>query len=154
VARPLIGSFARLVQGDGYPHGLTREAYQGLIDKWVATWGTPKTLSVPLFVASRAKDPDFVRWDNRYERQCASPGTVRRLLELQFAIDVRDRLPHVTCPVVVAHRTGDPAILIEHGRYLAEQLGVPLVELPGIDHVPWHGDSEALLALARTLVTR
>jgi len=116
----------------------------------VATWGTPRSLSLPLFVASRKHDPDFLRWGNRYERQCASPGTVRRLLHLQFAMDVRARLPEVRCPVLVIHRRDDPAIHVDHGRYLAAHIpGARYVELPGADHAPWHGDAAAVLALVR-----
>jgi len=149
----LIGSFARLVSGDGYPHGLERAQYAGLIEKWVATWGTPKSLSLPLFAASRRNDADYIRWGNRYERQCASPGTVRRLLELQFAIDVREQLSKVRCPVLVIHRRDDPAILVDHGRYVASHIpGARYVELSGNDHAPSQGDAAELLALVQELI--
>jgi len=148
----LFGSFCRLTRGDGYPHGEPRAGYQPLIDKWVERWGTPKTLSLPMFVHGRAQDPAFIAWGTRFERQCASPGTVRRLLEMQFAIDVREHLPRVRCPVLVIHRAQDPAIRIEHGRYLAEHIaGARFLELPGVDHVPWVGDS--VLDQVRALVT-
>jgi len=141
----LIGSFARMIRSDAYPCGFTAEQYSKLADKWVATWGTPKSLSVPLFVASRAKDPEFVRWANRYERQCASPGTVRRLLNIQFEHDVCALLPAVRCPVLIIHRRGDPSIDVEHGRYLARHIpNARYVELDGIDHAPWHGDQQPL----------
>lgn len=149
----LIGSFARLVSGDGYPHGLERAAYDGLIAKWVETWGTPKSLSLPLFSASRRHDPDYTRWGNRYERQCASPGTVRRLLELQFAIDVREQLARVTCPVLVLHRRDDPAILVDHGRYVASRIpGARYVEVAGNDHAPSQGNAGELSALVQEFI--
>ncbi len=149
----LVGSFARLVTGDGYEHGIPREKYSRFIDEWVETWGTPRSLSLPLFVRSRAGDPAFVRWGNRYERQCASPGTVRRLLEMQFSIDARRFLAGVRCPALVLHRRHDPAILVEHGRYVARHIpGARYVELDGIDHAPWHGDSRALIDLIREFV--
>ncbi len=146
----LMDTFARLVATADYPYGMQPEHCAAVIDRWVGTWGTPKSLSVPLFVASRLRDPDFVRWGNRYERQCASPGTVRRLLLLQFAIDVRHLLPAVRCPTLVMHRVGDPAILVDHGRYLGRHIaGARYVELEGIDHSPWLGDTERPLALIK-----
>jgi serine/threonine protein kinase len=151
----LLNSFARLVKADGYPHGSTREEYQGLIDKWVERWATPQTLTARLFVQSRAGDPEFVRWGNRYERQCASPGTVRRLLELQFDMDVRPLLPKLRCPVLILHRRSDPTILVEHGRYLAEHLPhARYVECEGVDHAPWYGDAQHELELIRLFVAQ
>ncbi|MBL8624604.1 MAG: alpha/beta fold hydrolase [Myxococcales bacterium] len=149
----LMGSFARLTTGDGYPHGLPRAAYDPIIERWVASWGTPQSLSLPLFVASRARDPAFVKWANRYERQCASPGTVRRLLKLQLEMDVRHLLGRVRCPTLVIHRRGDPTIAVDHGRYLAAHIpGARYLEFDGVDHVPWHGDVDGPLAALRDFV--
>jgi pimeloyl-ACP methyl ester carboxylesterase len=146
----LIGSFARLVSGDGYAPGLARPGYDGLIDAWVGRWGTPRTLSMPLFTASRVEDPAFVRWANRYERQCASPGTVRRLIHMQLDIDVRSLLPRLRCPTLVMHRRDDPCITLDHCLYLARHIpGSRYEELEGIDHAPWEGDPTRLLTLTR-----
>jgi len=61
-------------------------------------------------------------------------------------IDVRNVLPAVRVPALILHRTGDRNIRIEHARYMAEGItGARLVELPGDDHMPWIGNSDALL---------
>lgn len=146
----LINTFARIASGDGYPHGLTRAEYEAFFPKWVKRWGTPRTLSLPLFAASMVNDPEFVKWGNRYERQCASPGTVRRLLDLQIRIDARHVFPRIRCPSLVIHRRGEPAVSIDHGRWVAGQIpGARFVELDGIDHLPWHGDAQTILDLIR-----
>jgi class 3 adenylate cyclase len=46
----------------------------------------------------------------------------------------------------VLHRSGDAAISVENGRYLAEHIpGAKFVELPGDDHLPFVGDQDALI---------
>jgi pimeloyl-ACP methyl ester carboxylesterase len=149
----LVDTFARLSRGDDYEHGQPRAEYESLIDRWVVGWGTPRTLTVAMFAASQKADPAFRRWAQRYERQCASPGTVRRLLDQQLGVDVRHLLPQLRCPTLVVHRTGDPAIPVEHGRYLAQHIdGARYVELDSADHAPWYGDGPAMLELIRGFV--
>jgi class 3 adenylate cyclase len=56
---------------------------------------------------------------------------------MDFAIDVRSVLPSVNVPTLILHRTGDRAVSIEHGKFLAEQIAHSrFVELPGEDHDP------------------
>jgi class 3 adenylate cyclase len=52
------------------------------------------------------------------------------------------------------HRTGDQAIPVEHGRYLADHIpGARYVELPGEDHFWFSGDSDAILAEIEEFLT-
>jgi class 3 adenylate cyclase len=56
---------------------------------------------------------------------------------MDFEIDVRAALPVVRVPTLVLQRSGDGAVPVEHGRYLARQIpGSKRVELPGDDHDP------------------
>jgi len=65
---------------------------------------------------------------------------------MNMAIDVRDILPVVSVPTLVLHRSGDRAIDIAQGRYLAEHIrGAKFTELPGDDHLWWVGDSQAIV---------
>jgi class 3 adenylate cyclase len=44
------------------------------------------------------------------------------------------------------HREGDRVIRVEAARYIAERIqGAKYVELPGPDHFPWVGDTDAIL---------
>jgi class 3 adenylate cyclase len=89
-----------------------------------------------------------------YERACASPGAVRDILRFIRDIDVRAVLPAIQCPTLVLHRTGDLPVAVEHGRYLADHIpGARLVELPGWDHMPWVGDTDALLNEIEEFIT-
>ena len=59
-------------------------------------------------------------------------------------IDIRHVLPTIRVPTLVMHRSGDRDVNVEEGRYLAARIpGARYVELPGEDHLPWVGDSDA-----------
>jgi class 3 adenylate cyclase len=65
---------------------------------------------------------------------------------MNAAIDVRDILPAIHVPTLVLHRSGDLAIEVEQGRYLAQHIpGARLTELSGDDHLWWVGDSESIV---------
>jgi pimeloyl-ACP methyl ester carboxylesterase len=47
-------------------------------------------------------------------------------------------------------RTDDVWLRVDNSRYLAAHIpGARLVELPGVDHDPWVGDVEPVLAAVR-----
>src|SRR5207249_2140351 len=95
------------------------------------------------FAAPSADTPEMRKRVGAYERSAASPGMVRALMLLNMQVDIRPLLPAIAVPTLVLHRTGDRLVSIEQGRYLAEHIpGAKLVELPGIDHVPWFGDTD------------
>jgi class 3 adenylate cyclase len=59
-------------------------------------------------------------------------------------VDVRDILGSVRVPTLVLHRKGD-AVPLECGRELAAKIpGARLVELDGVDHMPFVGDMKAI----------
>jgi class 3 adenylate cyclase len=69
-------------------------------------------------------------------------------------IDVRPILGAVHVPTLVIHRSGDRSISVEAGRDLARSIpGARFVELPGDDHLPWVGDSDALLGEIEEFLT-
>jgi len=80
-----------------------------------------------------------------FERAAASPTMVRELVQFNLEIDVTQVLPVIDVPTLVLHRTDD-VIPVHYGRYLAEHVpGARFVELAGNDHMPWLGDSDAVL---------
>jgi class 3 adenylate cyclase len=88
------------------------------------------------------------------ERYAASPAMVRKMFEMFFDTDVRSILSLITVPTLVLHRTGDRLVNIRSGRYLAEHIpGARLVELPGIDHAGYAGDTDAMLDEAQEFLT-
>jgi len=80
-----------------------------------------------------------------FERSAASPRMVKAIYEMIVEIDVRDILPTIAAPTLVIHREHE-IIPVEGARYIASQIpGARLAVLPGADHTPWTGDSEAYL---------
>jgi class 3 adenylate cyclase len=140
----LLGGFARELVGDGYQWGHTREGLDAFLDEIANDWGGPVGLDIR--APSRAKDERFRATWARYLRMGASPSAVMALVRMNSEIDVRPILASCHVPTLVLHRTGDQAIPVESGRYLAAHIpGAKLVELPGNDHLPWVGDSDAIL---------
>jgi class 3 adenylate cyclase len=106
-------------------------------------WGTG--ISADTFTPSLASNNEYRRWLARFERGAASPGAVVALRQMNNEIDVRHVLPTIAVPSVVLHRTGDRVINIEHGRYIGKHLpGAKYIEFPGVDHLPWVGDANAI----------
>jgi pimeloyl-ACP methyl ester carboxylesterase len=53
-----------------------------------------------------------------------------------------------------SQRAGDRTIQVEHGRYLAEHIpGAQYVELDGIDHIPFVGDADSVIAQIEEFLT-
>jgi class 3 adenylate cyclase len=61
-------------------------------------------------------------------------------------IDIRSLLPAIRVPTLILHRTGDLDIDVGGSRLMAERIPrAKFVELPGNDHLPFVGDSDAIL---------
>jgi class 3 adenylate cyclase len=89
-----------------------------------------------------------------YFRAAASPGAALAVMKMNREIDVRDILPSVRVPTLILHRTGERVIDVENARYMASRIpGAKLVELPGIDHMPWFGDIDALVQEVEEFLT-
>ena len=79
---------------------------------------------------------------------------VQQIFEMFLDIDVRALLPTIRVPTLVIHRRGDRVVNRRAGQELASQIpNARYVELPGIDHVPWAGDTEAVLGEAEEFLT-
>lgn len=110
-------------------------------DQVACEWGTPDSRIVDMFAPSMASDQEFRTWHQRYERNAATPHSLRELLEISISADVRDLLPTIQVPTLVLHRTGD-RIPIAWGQALAEGIpGARFVALEGDDHFSYAGDT-------------
>jgi len=68
------------------------------------------------------------------------------LMDLNFAVDVRDVLGAVRVPTLVLHRTGDALFKVGEARYLADHIpSARLQLLEGADHLV-SGDPDQILA--------
>ncbi|MGH9832295.1 MAG: alpha/beta fold hydrolase [Blastocatellia bacterium] len=144
IALVMIGSYARRLKGDGYPWGPTEAEREEFFEEIRHHWGGPVGLEER--APSVANDPAFRDWWAAYLRRGASPGAALALTKMNTEIDIRNILPTIRVPTLVVHRTDDPCLKLEEGRYLADNIpGAKFAELPGIDHLPFVGDQEAIL---------
>jgi serine/threonine protein kinase/DNA-binding winged helix-turn-helix (wHTH) protein len=140
----MIGCYARRLKGDGYPWGPTEEERELFFEEIRQHWGGPVGLEER--APSMADDPHFREWWAAYLRHGASPGAALALTKMNTEIDIRHVLPTVRVPTLIIHRTGDPCLNIEEGRYLAQNIpGAKFVELPGVDHLPFVGDQDGII---------
>ena len=139
---------------EGYPWAWTREMYDrflaGFDDAWMSD-GSGLVRRNP----GLADNPRYRDWFIRYVRLAANPWMARRLAEMNAQLDVRSVLGTIKAPCLVICRTEDVWLSAENSRYLAREIpNARLIELPGVDHDPWVGDSgEVLEAVASFLAT-
>jgi serine/threonine protein kinase/class 3 adenylate cyclase/alpha-beta hydrolase superfamily lysophospholipase len=152
IALVMIGSYARRLWAEDYPWGPTNDQREHFLDEIRNKWGGP--VGIEDRAPGRAKDPSFRDWWATYLRMGASPGAAVALTNMNAQIDIRPILPSVRVPTLVIHRAEDRCLKIEEGRYLASKIpGAKFVELPGSDHLPFVGDSEAILDEIQVFLT-
>jgi len=102
-------------------------------------WGTGANLDA--WAPSKKDDPVFREWFARRERTAASPAAAIALMRMNSMIDISGILQYVHVPTLVIHRTQDPVVSVEGGRQLAKSIpNARLLEVPGVDHLPYLGD--------------
>ncbi|MEP3480612.1 MAG: alpha/beta fold hydrolase [Fuerstiella sp.] len=144
IALTMMGSYARRMWAKDYPWGPTEAQRELFFEEIANDWGGP--LGIEDRAPSKANDPEFRKWWASYLRMGASPGAAVALTRMNAQIDVRPILPTIQVPTLVLHRTGDRCLRVAEGRHVAELIpGAKFVELPGDDHLPFVGDSEAIL---------
>ena len=144
IALVMIGSYARRLSGEGYPWGPSEAERDEFLEEIRRHWGGPVGLEER--APSKANDQAFRDWWAAYLRRGASPGAAVALTRMNTEIDIRHVLPTVRVPTLVVHRTGDLCLKVHEGRYLADNIpGAKFAELPGVDHLPFVGDQEAIL---------
>ncbi|MFK7817777.1 MAG: alpha/beta fold hydrolase [Planctomycetaceae bacterium] len=144
IAMAMMGSYSRRLWAEDYPWGPTEEQREQFLEDIARNWGGP--LGIEDRAPSKADDPAFRKWWASYLRMGASPGAAVALTRMNAQIDVRPILPSIQVPTLVIHRSGDRCLRVEEGRHMADLIpGAKFVELPGDDHLPFVGDSKAVL---------
>ena len=158
----LHGSFARTGS-----YLMTQSEIDARLQAIESEWPDSVDPAVP--APSLAADDSYRRWWQTYMRQSASPGAAIALLRMNSQIDVRDVLPTIRVPTLILYRRearfghgaaawrqvgADVITPASEARFLAARIpGARLVELPGIDHLPWAGDQDSLLGEVEEFLT-
>lgn len=149
----LWGSLAKGSAAADYSFALTAKQYDVWRRRLIENWGGPAEIET--FAPSLAGDRQVAAWWAGLLRAASSPGAVSVLLEALRDTDVRHLLPEISARTFVLHRSGDRAVRIEAGRYLATHIpGARFMEVDGDDHWFWAGDQTPLLDAVVTLANR
>lgn len=134
----LVGAFAH---GEDIAPAPLREA---LLSTVRAHWGAgARALSDIWLPGANAKTRERF---TELQRAAASPAVAADLLAAVYGADVREQAGEVKAPALVVHRRRDRAIPFAAGRALASLLpDARLVALDGDPHIPWLGDSAAVI---------
>ena len=151
----LHGAMGRTTEAPDYPWASPEEGLRESAAEFIAPyWGQQAEGFVELFAPSFVGDPQSVDFFARMQRSAASPAMAQQLFEMFLDVDVRAILPTIQVPTLVLHRHGDRVVNRRAGEELAAQIrGARYVELPGIDHLPWAGDTEAVLGEIEEFLT-
>jgi pimeloyl-ACP methyl ester carboxylesterase len=148
----MYGSYAKGIADDEYPWAPQRIQVERGAEMIDEEWGTGVMLDV--YAPSMVRDAEFAAWWQRYQRLSASPGMAKAAAELAAEVDIRGVLPAISVPTLVVHRKEDSLWPIEGARYIAERIeGAELAELDGIDHFPFAGDTDSVVAAIEQFVT-
>jgi DNA-binding CsgD family transcriptional regulator len=121
-----------------------RESLVGVIR---ANWGLGARMLSDIFLpgGTQAERREWAR----YQRASAEPDVAADLYELVYAYDASRAVEHASAPALVLHRRDDTAVNFALGRELAASLpNASFVPLEGMRHLPWQGDSDAVLGRA------
>ena len=151
----LHGAMARTTEAPDYPWASPADALRESAAEFIApSWGQDAEGTMELFAPSFAGDPRALEIGARLQRNAASPAMTQQIFEMFLGTDVRDVLPTIHVPTLVTHRRGDRVVNWRAGRDLAERIpGARYIELEGIDHLPWAGDSDAVIGEVEEFLT-
>jgi pimeloyl-ACP methyl ester carboxylesterase len=148
----LYGAYARRLRGPDYPWGPTAEEREAFLERIEREWGTPAMVGA--HAPTTARDEHLKQMAASRMRRSASPGAALALARMNAQIDIRAVLPVVRVPTLVVHRSLDTQSPFGGARYLAERIpGAKFVETPGDDHLPWVGDTDAILDAVEEFLT-
>ena len=148
----LYGSYATSRATEDSPSGRSEDWLAEYIERVDREWGSATDLD--LVAPSMAGNRAFRDWWAQLERYSNPPGDAMAYIRSHSDDDVRAVLPTVSVPTLVIHRSDDPYRPIGLGRYFAEQISnARMVELEGRDHLPYLGDTRAILEAVEQFVT-
>lgn len=154
-ALALYGAMARTTEAPDYPWAAPADALRESAAEFIMPhWGREGEWALELFTPSLAGDRQAAEFTARLHRSASSPAMAAQIFEMFLDVDVREILPSVHVPTVVIHRHGDKVVNRRAGSWLADQIpGARYLELPGVDHLPWAGDADAVVGEVEEFLT-
>jgi class 3 adenylate cyclase/alpha-beta hydrolase superfamily lysophospholipase len=125
----LYGTFATFIRTDDHPWMPTAEEHTARRRAAQEYWGTG-LVQATLCPTGEVTDDNLEDFAAS-EIDCASPGAVVQLMEMNALIDVRPILATISVPTLVVHARGDTTVPYPSGEYLARH--IPAARLLPID---------------------
>ena len=135
----LFGTTPRFTRSDDYPIGLSERA----LDSVGQNWGEAVARDILFPSISRTvMDDDTYRG---FEKLLADRRSIIQIVEYMKTLDVRELLSGIECPTLVIHFSGDLAVPLRMGRYLADHIpNAEFLEIAGVDHCDLGNAPEAI----------
>jgi DNA-binding SARP family transcriptional activator/pimeloyl-ACP methyl ester carboxylesterase len=131
---------SRALTAPDYPIGADPVDADNFASQMRELWGTGRALGMLV----GEPNAELLALLARYERQTSSPEAAELITRRNTEIDVRYTLSSIRVPTLVVHRTGDPIVRVEQGRYIAEHIaGALMIEFPGDFHLAPTGRDDA-----------
>jgi pimeloyl-ACP methyl ester carboxylesterase len=141
----LYGGLARSTWAEDYPYALPAEAMLESVMQLLAPHLEDGSM-LEVFAPSIADEPGVKDAFIRFQRYAASPAMFAQLYAMFLDVDIRAVLPSIHVPTLVIHRRGDRVVNRRAGEFLAAHIeGARFVVLPGIDHMIFAGDVDAVI---------
>jgi class 3 adenylate cyclase len=139
-----------------YPWGLTEHAMEQRLEDRLELWGNAERgeestrMTFPWEGRGLSRDPAFVSWLMKVQRNAVSPGDLATYNRVWFSTDARSALPLIQVPTRLVMRTPWPEDVIEETRWTAAQIpGSTIMTLQGTGEDPWIGDVDEVLETVR-----
>ena len=139
-----------------YPWGLTEHAMEQRLEDRLELWGNAERgeestrMTFPWEGRGLSRDPAFVAWLMKLQRNAVSPGDLATYNRVWFSTDARSALPLIQVPTRLVMRPSWPEDVIEETRWTAAQIpGSAIVTLEGTGEDPWIGDVDEVLETVR-----
>jgi pimeloyl-ACP methyl ester carboxylesterase len=137
-------AFARRTWTPDHPWGRTAAQAEAHLEMLRREWGGPVAMDVR--APTLMEDERSRQWWARWLRSSASPGAAEMLVRMNAEIDIRPVLGAIRVPTLLLHSVNDRVVDVATSRYMAERIpSAKLIEMEGIDHIPWGCDADVIL---------
>ncbi|MGH3133373.1 MAG: adenylate/guanylate cyclase domain-containing protein [Gaiellaceae bacterium] len=145
-------------QTDDYPWGFDDAEARQWVDEAEQRFSDPAYVRdiVGMVAPSIADDDALLDWYARTWRLSgASPGAVAAFRRMNLEYDIRPILPAIRAPTLVLQRANVRFVPPKVAAYVADRIpSADYVELPGVDFLPWFGDTKSVLEAVEQFLTR
>jgi pimeloyl-ACP methyl ester carboxylesterase len=156
VALVLFAPWVKVLKTPDYPFGWS-EAEQEEWERHIAAeWGTTAFTrwQFTLIAPGLEGDEALIQAFTRYWRACASPAAAKAIDAMNLEVDARPVLGSIHVPTLVMNRIDDRMDPVAEARFIAGAIpGARLVELPGVEHPSFLGDTDRVLEELHRFIT-